>query len=331
MAFQMATAQIAAPRVERARFVYAHYDWFVLGACAWLVCGGFLDGWAHRHFATLDPFFTPWHGIMYSGFAASAALIVGRFLLERSIPEAYRLSLIGCAMFAVGGVADMTWHLAFGIERQLAAVLSPSHLLLIVSTGLVITGPLRSALERPGRRAPVIAVLAGTLVLAYLTLTTELAQPYLDRLAATPTRVRMPYDQAVQIGLFGVMLQSAFLIVLLLKLRERFQLPFGTLTVMVGVQGLMLGLQTNLDFMVLVAVLGGLAGDVWLRLLPSRTHIIAFAIPATIYAVYILSLQVVYGTWWEIHSLTGIVVVAGITGWAISFLLERPEARPAAA
>jgi len=327
----MVTAQIAAPRLERARFLYAHYDWFVLGACAWLVGGAFLDGWAHRQFATLDPFFTPWHGIMYSGFAATGALIVGRFLLERSLPDAYRLSLIGCAMFAVGGVADMLWHLTFGIERQLAAVLSPSHLLLIVSTGLVVTGPLRAALARPGRRAPFLAVLAGGLVLAYLTLTTELAQPFLDRVAATPARAQMPYNQAVQIGLFGVMLQSAFLVILLLKLRERFELPFGTLTVMVGLQGLMLGLQTDLDFMVLVAVLGGLAGDVWLLVLRGRTHVIAFAVPATVYAIYILSLQLVYGTWWEIHALTGIVVVAGITGWAISMLLRRPQERPAPA
>lgn len=327
----MATAQIAAPRIERARFLYAHYDWFVLGACAWLVGGGFLDGWAHRHIATLDTFFTPWHGVLYSGYAASAALIVGRFLLERSVPDAYRLSLIGSAMFAVGGVADMLWHTIFGIERQLAAVLSPSHLLLIVATGLVVTGPLRAAFARPGRRASLFAVLAGAVVFCYLALVSEVAQPYMDRLAAVPARAQMAYNQAVDIGLFGVMLQSAFLVVLLLRMRERFELPFGTLTVIVGLQGLVLGLQADLDFMVLVAVIGGLAGDVWLRFLGGRTHVIAFAVPATLYTIYILSLQLVYGTWWEVHAVTGIVVVAGITGWAISMLLRRPQERPAPA
>ncbi|HEY7201378.1 MAG TPA: hypothetical protein VIC57_14245 [Candidatus Dormibacteraeota bacterium] len=327
----MATAQIAAPRIERARFLYAHYDWFVLAACSWLVAGGFLDGWAHGHFGQLDPFFTPWHGILYSGYAATAALIVGRFLLDRSVPAAYRLSLIGCGTFAVGGLADMVWHLTFGIERQIANVLSPSHLLLIVSTGLVVSGPLRAALARPGIRAPFYAVLAGALILCYLTLITEFAQPYLDRLAAIPARARMPYNEAVQIGLFGVILQSAILVILLLRMRERFELPFGTLTVMVGLQGLMLGLQTNLDFMVLVAVLGGLAGDVWLRVLGRRTHVLAFAVPATVYAIYVLSLLLVYGTWWEVHAVTGIVVVAGLTGWAISMLTNRPQAQPAAA
>lgn len=47
---------------------------------------------------------------------------------------------------------------------------------------------------------------------------------------------------------------------------------------------------------------------------------------ATLYGCYILSLKLVYGTWWEVHTLTGIVVVAGLTGWLVSFLMRRPLA-----
>jgi hypothetical protein len=324
----MATAQIAAPRVVDARSTAAPFDWLVLGACFWLVGGGFLDGWAHRHIAALDTFFTPWHGVLYSGFAACALLLGVRWLRERSLPAGYGLSLAACAAFAVGGVLDMLWHTFFGIEKQIAAVLSPSHLLLIVMTGLIVTGPLRAAFAQPGKRAPVIAVLATALVFLYMGLVTEVAQPYMQRLAANPARAQMGYDQAVEIGLFGVMLQSALLVALLLKVRERFELPFGTLTVVIGLQGFVLGAQADLDFMVLVAVLGGLAGDVWLLLLRDRPTLLAVAIPATVYGLYILSLQLVYGTWWEIHAVTGIVVVAGLTGWLVSLLMGRSTLQP---
>ena len=88
-----------------------------------------------------------------------------------------------------------------------------------------------------------------------------------------------------------------------------------------------------MDFMVLVAVLGGLAGDLWLLLLRDRPAVFGFVFPATLYAIYMASVVLVYGTWWEVHAVTGIVVVAGITGWLVSVLVGRspatPRARPA--
>jgi hypothetical protein len=302
------------------------YDWLVLAASAWLVGGGFLDSWAHNHVAKLETFFTPWHGVLYSGFAACAVVLGVRWLRDRSLPDGYRLSLLGCAFFAVGGVADMLWHTIFGIERQISAVLSPSHLWLIVSGGLIITGTVRAARAGADRRAPVLAVLGAAVVFCYLGLITEFAQPYLDRVAANTARGVLSYNQAVQAGLFGVMLQSALLVGLVLKLRERFELPFGSITVIVGLQAFLIALANTVDFMVLVAVLGGLAGDVWLLVLRDRPAVFAFALPATLYACYIVSLVLVYGTWWEVHAVTGIAVVAGLTGWLVQFLMRRPAA-----
>lgn len=86
------------------------YQWLFLAATAWLVGGAYLDNWAHAHIATLDTFFTPWHGVLYSGFAACAAVLGARWLRERSLPAGYGLSLVGCAMFVAGGLGDMLWH-----------------------------------------------------------------------------------------------------------------------------------------------------------------------------------------------------------------------------
>jgi hypothetical protein len=303
------------------------FQWLYLAATAWLVGGAFLDNWAHSHIPSLETFFTPWHAVLYSGFVACAAVLAIRWFREGSLPAGYGLSLVGCAFFVLGGIGDMLWHTFFGVERALAAVLSPTHLWLIVTGGLIITGTVRAARAGADGRAPVIAVLGAAVVFLYLGVTTEAAQPYLDRVAARTYQGVMPYDQAIQIGLFGVMLQSALLVGLVLKVRERFELPFGSLTVIVGLQALLIvSAASTIDFMVLVAVLGGLAGDLWLLVLRDRPGAFAFALPATLYAIYIGSLLLVYGTWWEVHAVTGIIVVAGLTGWLVNFVMRRPPA-----
>lgn len=39
---------------------------------SWMTLGGFVDGYAHRSLDTPETFFTPWHGVLYSGFLAVA-------------------------------------------------------------------------------------------------------------------------------------------------------------------------------------------------------------------------------------------------------------------
>ena len=54
-----------------------YFDWIIVALSAWWLGGLYLDGWAHRHVPALETFFTPWHAVLYSGFAACAlALLV---------------------------------------------------------------------------------------------------------------------------------------------------------------------------------------------------------------------------------------------------------------
>lgn len=52
----------------------SHFVTMLLGT--WLVLGIFIDGYAHNH-DVVETFFTPWHAILYSGFLACAAWILG--------------------------------------------------------------------------------------------------------------------------------------------------------------------------------------------------------------------------------------------------------------
>jgi hypothetical protein len=48
-----------------------------VAVATWLMIGLFVDGWAHNNLDTsLESFFTPWHALFYSGFAACAGWLL---------------------------------------------------------------------------------------------------------------------------------------------------------------------------------------------------------------------------------------------------------------
>src|SRR3712207_5656750 len=116
----MATAAaFSAPLTETARIQRAHLVTGLLGI--FMTFGSYLDGWAHTHLiSTQESFLTPWHGILYAGWLGLA----GWLYHHRHLPG-YRLGLLGAVGFGIGGVLDMGWHTAFGIEADMEALISP--------------------------------------------------------------------------------------------------------------------------------------------------------------------------------------------------------------
>src|SRR5258708_429028 len=129
------------------RLSTARFDLVIALASAWFVGGLYLDGWAHNNILSLETFFTPWHGVLYSGFFACVAALgwgIGRNRAAglswwRSVPDGYQLSAIGAFVFIAAGLGDMLWHIAFGIEANVDALLSPTHLLLLFRVALFIS------------------------------------------------------------------------------------------------------------------------------------------------------------------------------------------------
>ena len=95
-------------------------------------------------------------------------------------------SLAGCLAFGVGGVLDLAWHLTFGIERSFQALISPTHLILMGSGALIVSGPLRAAWRRPELRAGWPAVISATLLLAMFTFFGQFDHPFTSQWAAAP-------------------------------------------------------------------------------------------------------------------------------------------------
>jgi hypothetical protein len=100
-----------------------------------------------------NTFFTPWHAVLYSGYGATAGVLLAALMRNhaagqpwrRALPDGYGLSLLGALIFALAGVGDMVWHTLFGVEVSTAALLSPTHLLLALGGALMTSGPLRAA------------------------------------------------------------------------------------------------------------------------------------------------------------------------------------------
>jgi len=88
------------------------FDWLIGLLSCWLTGGLFLDGWVHNHLRSMETVFTPWHAVLYSGFAAimtTLALARLRGLYDRrpltaAVPEEYELSALGVLLFGLGGV-----------------------------------------------------------------------------------------------------------------------------------------------------------------------------------------------------------------------------------
>lgn len=307
----------------------------------WFGVGLMIDAWAHSNLSELETFFTPWHAAFYSGFAAVSGWIGwqvwrnvrrGRRGLA-AVPMGYLAGLVAVPAFAVFGLADLTWHTLLGIEQNIDILFSPSHLGLIVTMMLIITTPLRSAWNAPdvGERPSLGRLLPALIGLAF---------------AATLVSLFVSYGNAMQYGAPGIVesfsahdraegLASAMVItniVLLapvLLLVRRWQLPFGSVTVIYAVGVLMPGAQTAFENLPILLgfVAAGIASDLLIRLLrPSAERRAAFWAFAGLsafvtWSLYLAIASTTVGRLPAVPELwTGAPIVAGLIGLALGAL-----------
>lgn len=326
-------------------------DWLVTSATAWLLGGLYADGWAHGY-GLPDNFWTIWHAIFYSGFAAMAAVLCGAVALRRpraaswsaAIPRGYLASFVGVIVFAVGGAFDAGWHAVFGVEVGNDALLSPSHLLLGLGIALLVTGPLRADLlrddrsRRLARRLPM--VLSLTALFSLFTFFTLFSGPYSGLLGGRGSNLR---GDTVFRGLLGMYVFSALVAGFLLVALRRTTLPVGAVTVFLAVNGVaMILMQGHAPFAVQlafsgVAIAAGVAGDLFLAVLMPSTRrpvaLRAFAalVPAAFFVLYFAVVRLVAGGWaWTFTFVSGAVVGCAVIGLLLSYLVVPPVATPGA-
>ncbi len=254
----------------------------------------------------------------------------------QAIPTGYELSLLGVAIFGVSGIGDLIWHIIFGIERSTEALLSPTHLGLALGIGLALSGPLRAAWRRsggtPSWRQLGPAILSLTFTFSLLTFFTVYASPLI-----TPWPI-IDTSNSPNRGITDILLITALTMGCVLLALRRWRLPFGTFAFMFGLNGaLMVAFSPNsLLVSVPTALLGGLAADIVYRILqpsldqPTSVRLFAFLVPVMFYALYFVDLAIVGpiifqgGIIWSVPFWAGAPVIAGITGFLLSYVMIPP-------
>lgn len=318
----------------------------------WMMVGIFVDGWAHQNLPeTLETFFTPWHALFYSGAAATAFWIlwVGRDALKRGAREAtpagYGLGVVGVLVFIAGAATDTVWHLAWGIELQLDALLSPPHLVIVTGVMLMITCSFRSAWATPGEsvglRAFWPALLSISLAVALASFMFMYLSPFLgadmDANVANFVRdnfARPDHFEFVQYlawrsGIGAVLVQNALLLGAAMLVLRRWRVPFGTFTILFGSTALMMtGLYGFRGFpLALAGIGGGMAADwlnEWLRPNPERPgafRAFGAAASASVWGLYVVAVAIAGGLGWPPELWGGILVWSALEGFAIAYLI----------
>jgi hypothetical protein len=311
----------------------------------WVVVGLFLDGWAHVNQPGLETFFSPWHGVFYLGFVVSTVVLArlvarhqrGRFD-PALVPAGYGLGLVGVALFMAGGVADGTWHTLFGVETGVAALLSPSHLLLLAGGLLMVTSPVRSAWSAPDlpARAPALALLPAVWATA---LTTAVVLFFFQYLSAFVSRApSMPDTDGPEgllttiVGVASVLVTNLIVVAPVLLLARRWRLPFGAVTLLatLGAVGLTSLREFTLGWLVPAMLAGGLATDLLIARLgpgpdrPWAFRVVAAVAPLLLWGAWMAAYALAYGIGWPPELWTGVLGMASLTGLGLSILVLPP-------
>ena len=300
----------------------------------WMVVGLFLDGWAHDD-GRPESFFTPWHAVLYSGFAATAlaALFVVRRRWDRNdpvraaVPPGHGLTLLGLAGFALAAVGDLLWHEGFGIEVGVEALLSPTHLLLFASGLLVLSAPVRSRWATPGddnvRLGPFLPVVANVaLLIGVMGFFLAYLSPFVNDAAAQafdPSRVphQHPSTDAEELqqllALASVLVTTLLLALPTYAVLRRWRTPPGSMTVLLGLATfLLVGLDQFGEWYV---VLAGLAAGAVIDVLCPRFGItVAVSAGIIVFWAGYVAVHALVGdrVGWSAELIGGAIVLSGL-------------------
>jgi len=307
----------------------------------WMVVGLFLDGWAHDNNEP-ESFFTPWHGVLYSGFLAATlvALVVARRHrrpgcgLVDTLPRGHGLTLVGLAVFAVGAIGDLLWHETLGVEVGVEALLSPTHLLLLMAGLVALSAPLRAAWQDSGRDPsdlrefwPVVVSLSLLIALAgfflvYLSpFVNDAAGARFDRVPGVahdhPSSEVGELQQLL--GVASIVVTTVILVVPVQLLLRRWNPPRGSLTTLVGlVVFLFVGLdEFSQPGLILAGIAAGAAGDLTVARQQPRLAGVSVTLVMWLgyFALYQLTVDSVA---WSAELWSGTVLLAGLVAAATS-------------
>lgn len=311
----------------------------------WTIVGLFLDGWAHSH-QKPESFFSPWHGVLYSGFAA-AALWAGWIAWRRrepdrsllaTMPPGHLSSIAGFTLFGIGAIGDLLWHEIFGIEVNLEALLSPTHLLLLMGGAIALSAPLRTRLRSPAVTVswaeflPALLSLTlltavGAFFLSYLSPFSTTSVAYENATTHTHDLVRLTPALAAELRenwtIGAIFVTTIVFLLPALFVRRRWKTPPGTFLVLYTT---LLVAQTGLNgfeqwLLIVIGPVVGVVVDASIRReVPG--WLMGGLVPLAAWSTYFLVFELQEGVGWSPELWAGATVMASLLGGLIGSLTE---------
>ena len=106
-------------------------------AMFWFFSGAWIDSSAHTYLLDdIETFFTPWHAVLYSGYAFS--VFVALYIKNSMKDYKFDVGVLGAVIFGIGGASDAIWHTLLGIEVGVEPLITPSHLMLFLGSFLML-------------------------------------------------------------------------------------------------------------------------------------------------------------------------------------------------
>lgn len=306
-------------------------NWTATAFSTWIIVGLYIDGWAHNAGRPED-FWTPWHAVLYSGFVAATAW----FLIQRRRRDAQgsadRSTIAGFALFAIAGVGDAVWHTLFGIEEDLAALLSPTHLALMVGGLLLVASPIRAARRDPapgrGWRDSAPTVISVGLFVAVIAFFLQFVSAFHLFGPEAFTVSNVPDDSGATTGIASILLTNVLLLGgVAWVATHRSDAPAGTYTLVMAVPVVLLSGLHAFEHgpLVLAAILGGVTADVVSQAGHGRRTLLV-ALPAVMWSTWFAVFHGIWGLGWEPELWTGSIVLTVLSGAALD-LLAGPRLR----
>lgn len=336
-------------KAGEARPTTRRQDATMLAFAAVLLVGLFADGWAHANIVEeLEGFVTPWHTIVFVGYALTAGHVLlmvharrveGRSVLA-AIPPGHQLAVAGVVAFAVGFTGDAVWHTIFGLEADTAALLSPTHLLMAAALLAIVSTPWRS---RPATQPAtwrteglrIASLLAATLVVVFFLLYLWVpafdigSAGYRDWLASFDAPPFMTEVSQIAVLAASFAITTLVLVPILLVARSG-RPPAGALLLLAFVPAL--GVTAVREFSnpqtLVVFLLTGLAAEiVTARVDHTRRRALALGavVPVVLWSSHWVLFAAVHGIGWDIELYPGQVLSAVLAGLGTASLMVTPS------
>ncbi len=317
-----------------------------------LVVGLTLDGWAHNHIGgDIDPFFTPYHGVIYGSFLLLSTLVFWRmytnrvqgFQWKRLVPRGYGQALVGMIGLSLAGFWDMLWHLAFGVEIQtMDTLMSPSHLLLVFSGFLIVSAPWRSLWHMKTLPRGLCSFLPYILSFSFgmmpIIFILQWAHPWVHPWMRVSDQIIYPFFIAAGyvdptflgsvVSVASILIMGSVILAGFLSSMRRFLFPVGSyLFFLVLMASYLVFMWDDYSLLLFSVVIGIVIEFVFLvaqAVLPSKQWFIRFfsvAFPLMLWGGFLFWLYIDGGISWSVHMTSGVLFMLAVGGGTLGYAM----------